>query len=164
MGCQKDPMSFEQSLSRAYVDNTFTSEVKGDKLTLTTDGGDRVDLTKEPDAPLYGTKWTVTSLGDGDVAQSLPEGADAHFTLDKANGTLSGRLGCNDVTAKATVRDGHITLGAAKTTRMMCDGSLMDTERTLLGLFNSTVVYDLNHRSIALTSTNGKTVQAVADE
>ncbi|MFD7048363.1 META domain-containing protein [Streptomyces mirabilis] len=164
MGCQKDPMSFEQSLSHAYVDNTFTSEVKGDKLTLTTDGGDRVNLTKEPDAPLYGTKWTVTSLGDGDVAQSLPEGADAHFTLDKANGTLSGRLGCNHVTAKATVRDGHITLGAAKTTRMMCDGSLMDTERTLLGLFDSTVVYELNHRSIALTSTNGKTVQAVADE
>ncbi|MFF1472692.1 META domain-containing protein [Streptomyces mirabilis] len=164
MGCQKDPMSFEQSLSHAYVDNTFTSEVKGDKLTLTTDGGDRVNLTKEPDAPLYGTKWTVTSLGDGDVAQSLPEGADAHFTLDKANGTLSGRLGCNHVTAKATVRDGHITLGAAKTTRMMCDGSLMDTERTLLGLFDSMVVYELNHRSIALTSTNGKTVQAVADE
>lgn len=73
MGCQKDPMTFEETLSRAYADDTFTSEVKGDKLTLTTDGGDRVSLTKEPDAPLYGTKWTVTSLGDGGVAQSLPE-------------------------------------------------------------------------------------------
>jgi heat shock protein HslJ len=157
-------MTFEESLSRAYADDTFTSEVKGDKLTLTTDDGDRVNLTKEPDAPLYGTKWTVTSLGEGGVAQSLPEGADAHFTLDKAKGTLSGRLGCNQVSAKATVRDGRITLGTAKTTRMMCDGSLMDTERTLLGLFGSTVVYELNHRAIALTSTNGNTVQAVADE
>jgi heat shock protein HslJ len=47
---------------------------------------------------------------------------------------------------------------------MMCDGSLMDTERTLLGFFDSTVGYELNHRAIALTSTNGKTLQAVADE
>lgn len=164
MGCQKDRMTFEGSLSRAFADDTFTTEVKGDKLTLITDGGDRVSLTREQDAPLYGTKWTVTSLGDANVAQSLPTGADAYFTLDKEKGTLSGRLGCNHVSANATVRDGHITLGAARTTRMMCDGSLMDTERTLLGLFGGTVVYELNHRTLTLTSANGKTVGAVADE
>lgn len=62
----------------------------------------------------------------------------------------------------ATVRDGHITLGAAKTTRMMCDGSLMDTEKTLLGLFDGTVGYELDHRTLTLTSANGTVVSAVA--
>jgi heat shock protein HslJ len=98
------------------------------------------------------------------VAQSLPKGAKAYVVLDKKDGTLSGSLGCNHVSAKATVRDGHITLGAAKTTRMMCDGSLMDTEKTLLGLFDGKVSYRLDHRTLTLTSTNGTVVTAVADE
>jgi heat shock protein HslJ len=164
MGCQKGPMTFERSLSRTYVDGAFSTKVKGDRLTLTTDDGNRVDLTKEKDAPLYGTKWNVTALGDTNVAQSLPKGAKAYVVLDKKDGTLSGSLGCNHVSAKATVRDGHITLGAAKTTRMMCDGSLMDTEKTLLGLFDGKVSYRLDHRTLTLTSTNGTVVTAVADE
>lgn len=164
MGCQKDPMTFEESLTRAFVDDTFTTKVEGDKLTLTTADGDRVRLTEEKDAPLYGTEWTITSLGNADVSQSLPQGAEAHFTLDEKNGTLSGRLGCNQVSAKATVGDGHITLGTARTTRMMCDRSLMDTERTLLRLFGGTVAYELDHRSFVLTSANGTTVGAVADK
>ncbi|MEU9286017.1 META domain-containing protein [Streptomyces sp. NPDC048275] len=164
MGCPKEPMTFEASMSRTFADDTLTSAVKGDKLTLTTDGGDRVSLSKEQDAPLYGTKWTITSLGDGDTAHSLPAGAKAHFVLDEKRGTLSGNLGCNDVSANATVRDGHITLGTPKTTRMMCDGSLMDTEKTLLSLFDGTVTYQLDHRSLALTSENGTSVGAVADE
>ncbi|GAA5033318.1 META domain-containing protein [Streptomyces siamensis] len=163
MGCQKAPMVFEQRLGRAIADGGLTSEVKGDKLTLTTRDGDRVNLTKEQDAPLYGTKWTVTALGDANVSQSLPKGADAYFVLDKKDGTLSGRLGCNHVSAETTVRDGHLTLGRAKTTRMMCDGSLMATEKTLLGLFDSTVRYDLDHRNLTLTSTNGSVVSAVAE-
>ncbi|MFF4350651.1 META domain-containing protein [Streptomyces sp. NPDC001530] len=162
MGCQKAPMTFEQNLSRTFADGTFTTKVKGDELTLTTDDGDRVNLTKEQDAPLYGTKWTVTALGDADVAHSLPAGAKAYLVLDKKRGTLSGSLGCNHVSAKATVRDGHLTLGTAKTTRMMCDSSLMDTEKTLLGLFDSTVVYDVDHRTLTLTSANGTVVSAVA--
>ncbi|MFC7259109.1 META domain-containing protein [Streptomyces lutosisoli] len=166
MGCQKGPMTFEENMSRTFVNSSFTTKVKGDKLTLTTDDGDRVSLSKEQDAPLYGTKWTVTALGDANIAQSLPKGAEdkAYFVLDKKHGTLSGRLGCNHVSAKATVRDGHITLGAPKTTRMMCDGSLMDTEKTLLGLFGGTVVYELDHRTLTLTSTNGAIISAVADE
>lgn len=51
MGCPKASMAFEESLSRTFTGGTFTSKVKGDELTLTTDDGDRVDLTKEQDAP-----------------------------------------------------------------------------------------------------------------
>ncbi|MFF1629573.1 META domain-containing protein [Streptomyces sp. NPDC058272] len=166
MGCQKGPMSFEESLGHTFGGGAMTTEVKGDGLTLTTDAGDRVSLTKENDASLYGTKWTVTALGDENVSRSLPKGVEgkAYFVFDKEHGALSGSLGCNHASARATVRDGHITLGAAKTTRMMCDGSLMDTEKTLLGLFDGTVVYELDHRSLTLTSANGDVVSAVAGE
>ncbi|WP_055494500.1 META domain-containing protein [Streptomyces sp. TP-A0356] len=163
MACEKAPMAFEADFSRTLAGGTLTAAVDRNELTLTAKDGDRVRLTKESDASLYGTKWQVTSLVDGDVASSLPAATDkAWFTLDQKAAAVSGSLGCNRFTATATVRDGHLTLGAPRTTRRMCDGSLMDTEKALRALFGRTLTYRLDHRSIALTSGNGKGVNAVA--
>ncbi|MFF3612281.1 META domain-containing protein [Streptomyces sp. NPDC002580] len=164
MACAKGPMSFERSLGRTFADGSaLTAKTDGHRLTLTADNGDRVALTEEKDAPLRGTKWTVTALGDENVARPLPKGTEAYFVLGE-DGRLEGRLGCNRVSARATVGDGHITLGPARTTRMVCDGSLMRTEKALLKLFDSKVAYALDHRGIALTSANGTVVSAVAAE
>lgn len=164
MGCAKGPAGFERDLGRSITaQDTFTAKTRGDRLTLTADSGDRVSLTKERDATLRGTKWTVTALGDRNASRSLPKGTDAYFVLG-GKGTLEGRLGCNHASARATVSDGHITLGPARTTRMMCDRSLMRTEKSLLELFDGRVSYAVDHRGITLTSENGETVSAVAAE
>lgn len=155
MACEGVPPAFEETLARTLSDGTLDAHVTSVRLTLTTKDGDRVALTKQTDAPLYGTTWTITSPDTG---------GKAHLTFDKKTGLVTGSLGCNRVKAEATVRDGSITLGSASTTRMMCDTSLMQTEKTLLGLFDGTVTYKLDHRSLALTSENGKTTKAVAAE
>jgi heat shock protein HslJ len=155
MACDGVPANFEQTLARTLADGDLTTEVEGDKLILTTADGDRVALTKEEAAPLKGTKWDITSP-DAD--------GKAHLTFDEKTGQVSGSLGCNKVKATATVRDGRITLGTASTTRMMCDTSLMNAEKTLLGLFDSTVKYGLDHRTLTLTSENGESVNATAAE
>ncbi|MGW1953411.1 META domain-containing protein [Streptomyces sp. NPDC001920] len=155
MACEGVPPNFEQTLSRVLADGDLTTEVDGDKLTLTTKDGDKVALTKQEAAPLKGTKWTITSP-DAD--------GKAHLTFDEKTGQVSGSLGCNRVRAKATVSDGSITLGTASTTRMMCDTSLMKTEKTLLRLFDGTVTYRLDHRNLTLTSENGQSVNATAAE
>jgi heat shock protein HslJ len=155
MACENKPMAFEKALARTLSESELKAQVDSDRLTLTTDDGDTVHLSKAKDAPLHRTKWTVTSPDtDG----------RAHLTFDGKKGTVSGRLGCNHVNAKATVRDGHITLGRPATTRMMCEGSLMDTERTLLRLFNGQLRYGVDHRTLTLTSENGTSVRAVADQ
>ncbi|MEU9054570.1 META domain-containing protein [Streptomyces sp. NPDC048384] len=155
MACEGVPPNFEVSLARTLSDGNLTAEVDGDKLTLTTTDGDRVALTKEKAAPLAGTKWAITSPDtDG----------KAHLTFDEKTGLVNGSLGCNKVRAEATVRDGSITLGTASTTRMMCDTSLMNTEKTLLGLFDGTVKYRVDHRTLVLTSENGERVNASAAE
>lgn len=155
MACEGVPTDFEQTLARTLADGDLTTDVKGDKLTLSTADGDRVALTKQEAAPFYGTQWTITSPDtDG----------KAHLTFDEKAGQVSGSLGCNKVKAEATVRDGRITLGTASTTRMMCDASLMETEKTLLGLFDGTVKYELDHRNLVLTSENGEHVNATAAE
>lgn len=164
MACEPRRMTFERALSRTLTDRSLTVEAKDGALTLTAHDGDRIHLTKEKDAPLFGTKWTVTALGADGSATSLPQKqkASAYLTFEEKPGKVTGKLGCNQVTAKATVRDGHITLGAPSTTRMMCDTSLMHTEKSLLRLFGRTVNYQLDHRNLTLTSANGETVEAVA--
>ena len=168
MACDEPRMSFERALARTLTDHSLTVRTADDGLTLTTGDGDRIHLTKEKatedkDAPLYGTKWMITSLGADGTTSSLPKGTPAHLTFDKKSGKVTGSLGCNHVSATATVRDGHITLGAPSTTRMMCDTSLMNTEKRLLRLFDGTATYELDHRTLTLTSENGESAKAVAE-
>ncbi|WP_184909884.1 META domain-containing protein [Streptomyces luteogriseus] len=154
MACENKPMEFETTLARTFSDQELKATVDDDRLTLTTDAGDTVRLTKAKDAPLAGTKWTVTTPNtDG----------RAHLTFDGKKGTVSGSLGCNKVNAKATVRDGHITLGPPATTRMMCEDSLMDGEKKLLRLFDGKPKYRVDHQTLTLTSENGTSVRAVAE-
>ncbi|KOV51382.1 lipoprotein [Streptomyces sp. AS58] len=166
MACEDAPMTFEETLARTLADGSLRTQVTNGRLTLTTDTGDTVRLSEEKAAPLKGTKWTVTSLGQGEVAQSLPKEAEgrAYLTFDEKAGRVDGRLACNKFNADATVRDGRITLGTAATTRMMCDASLMDTEMRMLRLFDSTVSYRLDHRTLTLTSENGESVTATAEQ
>lgn len=168
MACTtKGTMDFESRLGEAISDTTIKAEVDGDKLTLTTEDGSTVNLTAAKPAELYGTKWNVTATVRGDAkggsAVALPPEAEgrAHLTFDE-KGTVSGQLGCNRVTAKATVGDGTITLGTAGTTRKMCSDSLMDTERSLLKLFDGTVKYQLKGSNLTLTSENGAGLEAAA--
>ncbi|MEV0526675.1 META domain-containing protein [Streptomyces sp. NPDC050439] len=162
-GCEKQ--DFENAFKAALAKGELKAAVDGDKLTLTTDKGDRVALTSKPaaDAPLTGTKWNVNAIGDGKVSASLPKEVDgkAHLTFGK-DGTVRGNLGCNSVTAKAEVKDGQITLGAPRTTRMMCEGAAGDTEKKLLKLFDGKVSYELTHGGLSLTAADGTVVSANA--
>ncbi|MFE9685730.1 META domain-containing protein [Streptomyces sp. NPDC006285] len=168
MACTtKGTMDFESQLGEAISDSTIKAAVEGDRLTLTTGDGYTVNLTAEKQADLHGTKWDVTGTVRGDgkggsaVALSSQAKGKVHLTFDK-KGTVGGQLGCNKVTAKATVGDGTITLGTPGTTRKMCSDSLMDTERSLLKLFGGTVTYRLTGSNLTLTSENGAGLEAVA--
>jgi heat shock protein HslJ len=164
MACDAKRMAFERALSHTLTGHTLTAAGKDGTLTLTTPDGDRIRLTQGKDASLYGTRWTITALGTGGTATALPRTAagPAHLIFDRKSGKVTGSLGCNHVSAKATVRDGRITLGRATTTRMMCDASLMHTEKSLLRFFDGTSSYRLDHQTLTLTSANGVTVEAVA--
>ncbi|WP_328495113.1 META domain-containing protein [Streptomyces sp. NBC_00414] len=172
MACTADgAMSFESKLGEAISDSKIKADVNDDELTLTTEDGYTVKLTAEKPADLYGTKWNVTgtvkvdekgdSKGGSAVALSSAAEGKVHLTFDE-KGTVRGELGCNKVTAKATVGDGTITLGTPGTTRKMCSDSLMDTERSLLALFDGTVKYTLKGGNLTLTSENGAGLEAVA--
>ncbi|MET9847110.1 META domain-containing protein [Streptomyces ossamyceticus] len=166
MACGDALMKFEKTFARILDAETFTPETTDGGLTLTAGDGDSLKLTKEKPAALYGTKWRVDYLMDREVATFLPKAArgKAWFTLDKKAGTLSASVGCNDISAKATVSEGRITLGSLQATEKMCSDSLMAVERSFLELFKGTVKYRIDHRSITLTSENNTGIGAVADK
>ncbi|ANB07227.1 hypothetical protein SAM40697_3269 [Streptomyces ambofaciens] len=153
--CATTPADFEKSLGRALTAGPLTPKNDGDRLTLTTSEGDTVRLSEPADASLYGTEWTVTVPG---------EKGRAHLTFDRDAKTVAGRLPCNHVNAKATVSDGSITLGAPSTTRMMCEGSLMDAEKRLLRFFGGPVEYRIDQETLTLTSKDGDTLRADAQQ
>jgi heat shock protein HslJ len=120
----------------------------------------------EEQRPVTGVDWRVQGItvdGSAQQVHGKPRLTfdDASAKNTKSGGKVGGRLGCNAVNATATVSTGHITLGRPSTTRMMCDASLMGTERALLALFGGRVGYRVDHDTITLTSENGTIVRAV---
>ncbi|QEU97487.1 META domain-containing protein [Streptomyces kanamyceticus] len=161
-----DRMAFEKNLTRALGEEKFTAKVEGDRMTLTTAKGDHVDFTSgpaEPDTPLTGTKWTVRAVGEGRTAATLPKALSGKVHLTFADGKVRGNLGCNDVTAKADAKDGGITFGAPATTRKLCQGDAMKTERALLKLFDGKARYEVKQDALTLTAADGTVVSASAD-
>ncbi|MFE1454472.1 META domain-containing protein [Streptomyces sp. NPDC058735] len=154
MACANQPTAFEETLARALSGQDLKARAHSDRLTLTTGRGDTVRLTKAENAPLAGTRWTITSPDTQ---------GRAHLTFDARKGTVAGSLGCNKVNAEATVGDGRITLGPPATTRMMCEDSLMAGEKKLLRLLDGKPAYAVDHETLTLTSEDGTRVRAVAD-
>lgn len=161
MSCGDRIDRLETTLAKA-LKGKLKAEVSGDKLTLTTADGDFVTLSSEPPAELTGTRWKLTDTIEKEVATTLPQEAkDAHLIFGK-DGKVHGNLGCNQVNATAEVTDGKIKLGPPKLTRMMCPGDVMKSERALVKLFDSTVEYEIEHRTLHLTTADGTGLNATA--
>ncbi len=111
------------------------------------------------EVPLTGVRWNVESVTAGGKRYAAPDGA--HLTIGK-EGEVRGNLGCNDVTAKAEAKDGRLTFGAPATTRKLCAGAAMSTERRLLKLFDGTARYALERETLKLTTADGTVIQAYA--
>lgn len=171
MACHGPVQKFEQRFLSVF-DGTLKIAVEerdGTKtLTLTSTDGDSITLsegTAEPAPALKGTRWTIDTLisgkGDDGTARSLPKGVKAHLTL-AADGTASGSLGCNTFRGKATVKDGTIAFGPLATTRKVCAGPEMKTERELIDILAGKVSYQQEQRNLTLTAASGQGLSARA--
>ncbi|MBO1337358.1 META domain-containing protein [Streptomyces sp. VRA16 Mangrove soil] len=148
--------AFEKTLAHALAAENRVTAHGSDRLTLTGADGATVDLVKEKDSALVGTKWDVTGLSADDVTRSLPKAAEGRarlvFTKD---GRVDARLGCNSGSAPATVKDGHITFGALTSTKMGCVGEAADVEKRMRAVLHGTTGYDIQGDSLTLTAADG---------
>ncbi|MEU7552917.1 META domain-containing protein [Streptomyces sp. NPDC044571] len=160
-------MPFETAFARLFRGRLTVDAPTADQLALKTPDGSSLTMTRvprTPDAPLTATEWTVESLISGESVSSLPAEAagQAGFSL-AADGTASGRLGCNRFSAPAGVDGPKVTFGPLTTTRMACLGPAGEVERELTGLFGSgPLTWKVQARTLTLTAPDGTGLTARA--
>ena len=76
--------------------------------------------------PVTGVDWRVDSLTAGATTRQAPDTAHIRIGTD---GLAAGNLGCNQFSARATVRGDRITIGNVRATKMACDQERMAFER-----------------------------------
>ena len=128
----------------------------GDNLTLTAGDTTIVLLDSEvaePDQPLTGKTWTLTSLVSADSVSSVPAGVVAMLAFAE-DGSVDVNPGCNSGGGTYSVDGDSIAFSDIITTKMACLGPAMEVENAVLQVLSSdglTFSIDANTLTIKAT-------------
>jgi heat shock protein HslJ len=131
--------------------------LSADTLTLESGGTTITLLDKkaaQPDLPLTGTRWTLDTIVQGEVASSTAGSEQAYLVL--SDGKVQGSTGCNGMGGTATVAGGTVTFGPIGTTRKACPGPLTEVERAVLAVLDGTVSADVDGDRLTLKHPGGR--------
>jgi heat shock protein HslJ len=107
--------------------------LRGNELTLTADDTTITLLDRqiaEPDLPLVGPGWTVTTIIDNDVATNLGD-VTATLVFDAA-GNVTFNAGCNTGGGRYRIDGNRMVFSDLVTTDMACDGARAQMEAAVL--------------------------------
>ncbi|HEY6608733.1 MAG TPA: META domain-containing protein [Candidatus Limnocylindria bacterium] len=124
MGCDADRHAQDDWLSE-FLGSEPDVTLDGDELTLSSGGVTITLLDREvadPDLPLVGTTWTVTSIISGDAVSTVPDGAVATFTFAD-DGTVEVNTGCNTGGGSYELSGSTIRFSGVAITDMACEGA-----------------------------------------
>lgn len=151
--------------SDAWVSKFFdakpTWSLSGDDLRLHTDNTTvtlRDKKVADPDHPLTGTTWQVTSLVSAQAVTTSVALEQAKPTLTIGDdGAVSGSTGCNRITGRATVSGSPavIEFGPLATTRMACAPDVAEVEQAVLRVLKGTVQTSVDADQLTLSGTDG---------
>lgn len=151
--------------SDAWVSKLFdakpTWSLSGDALTLRTDAATvtlRDKKVVDPDRPLTGTTWQVTSLVSAQaVTTSVALEQSKPTLIIGDDGAVTGSTGCNRITGHATVSGSPavIEFGPLATTRMACAPEVGEVEQAVLRVLKGTVQTAVDADELKLSGTDG---------
>ena len=163
MGCDADRMAQDQWLA-TFLGSKPVMRLSGSELVLEagSTGIRLLDRTlAEPDKPLVGPTWTVTSLIDNEAVSSVPAGATATLVFG-ADGGLTVQTGCNDGHGTWKAVGGGIEVSALAMTKKACIGPGAQLEDAVVGVLGSgTVAASIRADMLTLRS-DGKGLQLQA--
>lgn len=152
MGCQQPLMAQDE-----WIISLLSSQPRltliGDQLELASDSI-RVEFldreVAEPDQPLTGVTWNLTTIITGDSASSVPAAVSA-FILLNADGTVSLQDGCNSGGGDYSVDGDQIRFGVIVMTRLACLGDAGEVEQEFLAVLNAdSVTYAIDANTLTL--------------
>jgi len=105
MGCDEERHEQDQWLS-GFLSSSPAWALDGDRLTLTSGATEIVLLDRrvaDPDRPLEGTRWLVTTIVTGEAASSLPAGTEGSAWLVIEGEGFTAHTGCREITGGVDV-------------------------------------------------------------
>ncbi len=124
MGCDADRHAQDDWLSE-FLGSRPDIVLDGNELTLSSGGVTMTLLDREvadPDLPLVGTTWTVTSIISGDAVSTVPDGAVATFEFAE-DGTVAVNTGCNTGSGRYELSGTTLRFSGVAITEMACPGA-----------------------------------------
>lgn len=152
MACDEDRMAQDEWLF-AFLGSTPDIALDGDQLVLSS--GDTVVtlLDREiadPDLPLTGTTWSVTSIINGGAVSSIPDTVQATLTFF-ADGTVQFATGCNTGGGRVEITDDTLRFSDLVMTEMACGGAAGEMETAVLRVLTAELVgYQIEAGSLTL--------------
>jgi heat shock protein HslJ len=138
MGC--DPALHDQDeWVSEFLGSNPELGLDGSDLTLTSGGIVMAFVDREvadPDLPLTGTTWTVSSIISGDTVSTVPEGAIATFEFAD-DGTVTVHTGCNTGGGQYELSGSTLRFADVAVTEMACDGPGGAVEAIVLPLLGA---------------------------
>ncbi|MUL80365.1 MULTISPECIES: META domain-containing protein [unclassified Mycolicibacterium] len=144
-----------------FFDAKPTWSLSGDALTLRTDAATvtlRDKKVVNPDRPLTGTTWQVTSLVSAQAISTSVALEQSKPTLTIGDdGAVSGSTGCNQITGHATVSGSPavVEFGPLATTRKACPPDVDQVEQAVLRVLKGTVHTSINADQLKISGADG---------
>ncbi len=152
MGCDEPRMTQDTWLA-AFLGSNPSLTLNTNEMVLATDNTTLQLLDREiaePDQPLVGVTWGLTTILDADVASSVP-GAAMATLLFSADGTVDVYTGCNSGGGHFTVDGDQITIDQLVQTAMACPGSAGEIEQAVLRVLKAgTLTYSIDAATLTL--------------
>ncbi|MDO8363172.1 MAG: META domain-containing protein [Actinomycetota bacterium] len=126
-------------------------KLTGEVLTITS-GAVSLTLTESsianPDRPLEGTRWVVTSVLAGDSVSSVPGTAEAALRI--VDGRVEVNAGCNSGSAQVAIEPTAIDFGPLRLTKMACADDAMQLEAAVVAVLQGSVSYEIEGAQLTL--------------
>jgi heat shock protein HslJ len=153
MGC--DPARHDQdSWLSAFLGAQPQVRLAGPDLVLESSGTIVRLLDREiaePDVPLTGVRWALTTIFEGDAAMSVPDGVSATLEFS-ADGNFSLHTGCNQGGGHYELGNGTLIFSDVVTTEMACDGARAQVEAAVLAVIGAGQVgVEIDSSNLTLT-------------
>ncbi|MDF3300194.1 META domain-containing protein [Streptomyces tropicalis] len=131
--CAAKNRAFEEEFRTIFSGRlTITRRVDDLTIDLKNSRGDYLALKLLWPKGLFGRRWQVDHLGVADTIHPLAAGRAVYFVFHR-DGTVTGNLGCNDFTGRATFSGDLFTLyRLTPTTHRTCSKDVMRDERIML--------------------------------
>ena len=106
----------------------------------------------DPDRPLVGPVWALTTLIDQDAASSVPQGVTASLTFTPES-LVMVNTGCNSGSGGFDLVENTIRFGDLALTSMACEPPAGDVETAMLAVLGADVVrYEIEAGTLTLTT------------